>query len=64
VIDDAIGRIIKAGRIAGTLVNDENVERYLDLGVRFVMTGWPGWVAKGATAFLKRVAAKPTAVPR
>jgi 4-hydroxy-2-oxoheptanedioate aldolase len=64
VIDDAIGRIIKAGRIAGTLVNDENVERYLDLGVRFVMTGWPGWVAKGATAFLKQVAANPTAAPR
>jgi 2-keto-3-deoxy-L-rhamnonate aldolase RhmA len=64
VIDDAIGQIIKAGRIAGTLVNDENVERYLDQGVRFVMTGWPGWVTKGATAFLKQVAAKPTAAPR
>jgi len=64
VIDDAIGRIIKAGRIAGTLVNDENVERYLDLGVRFVMTGWPGWSPRGATAFLKQVAAKPTTAPR
>ena len=25
---------------------------------------YPGWVAKGATAFLKQVAAKPTAAPR
>jgi 4-hydroxy-2-oxoheptanedioate aldolase len=61
VIDDAIAQIIKAGRTVGTLVNDDNVGRYLDLGVRFVMTGWPAWVAKGATAFLKQVAAKPTA---
>jgi 4-hydroxy-2-oxoheptanedioate aldolase len=64
VIDGAIKQIIDAGRTAGTLVNDDNVERYLDQGVRFVMTGWPAWVAKGATAFLKQVAAKPTAVPR
>jgi 4-hydroxy-2-oxoheptanedioate aldolase len=64
VIDESIMQIVNAGRRAGTLVNDENVERYLALGVRFVMTGWPSWVAKGATAFLKQVAAKPTAAPR
>jgi 2-keto-3-deoxy-L-rhamnonate aldolase RhmA len=64
VIDEAITQIVNAGRTAGTLVNDENVERYLDLGVRFVMTGWPIWVVKGATAFLTQVAGKPTAAPR
>ena len=58
VIDEAIAQIVNAGRTAGTLVNDANVERYLDLGVRFVMTGWPAWVVKGATAFLQQVAAK------
>jgi 2-keto-3-deoxy-L-rhamnonate aldolase RhmA len=64
VIDEAITQIVTAGRTAGTLVNDENVERYLELGVRFVMNSWTGWVAKGATAYLKQVAAKPSAAPR
>jgi 2-keto-3-deoxy-L-rhamnonate aldolase RhmA len=64
VIDEAITQIVKAGRTAGTLVNDDNVERYLDLGVRFVMNSWTGWVAKGATAYLKQVAAKATPVLR
>jgi 2-keto-3-deoxy-L-rhamnonate aldolase RhmA len=58
VIDQAIAQIVNAGRIAGTLVNDENVERYLDLGVRFVMNSWNGWVAKGAQTYLGKVAAK------
>jgi 4-hydroxy-2-oxoheptanedioate aldolase len=58
VIDESIAQIVKAGRTAGTLVNDDNVERYLDLGVRFVMNGWTGWVAKGAQTYLGKVAAK------
>jgi 4-hydroxy-2-oxoheptanedioate aldolase len=61
VIDEAIGQIVKSGRIAGTLVNDENVERYLDLGVRFIMNGWPGWVVKGANTYLSKVTAKASA---
>jgi 4-hydroxy-2-oxoheptanedioate aldolase len=64
VIDEAIGQIITAGRTAGTLVNDENVERYLDLGVRLVMNGWPGWVVKGANTYLSKVAAKASAAAR
>jgi 4-hydroxy-2-oxoheptanedioate aldolase len=58
VIDQAITQIVNAGRAAGTLVNDDNVERYLDLGVRFVMNSWNGWVAKGAQTYLGKVAAK------
>lgn len=50
-IDDAIARIVRAGRIAGTLVTDENRERYLDQGVRFTMTSWLPWLVRGATAF-------------
>jgi 4-hydroxy-2-oxoheptanedioate aldolase len=64
VIDEAIAQIVNVGRTAGTLVNDANVERYIDLGVRFVMTGWPAWVVKGATAFLKQVAAKSSTASR
>ena len=44
-IDDAIAKILSAGRVAGTLVNDDNLSRYVDYGVRFVMTSWNGWVA-------------------
>jgi len=62
VIDQAISQIVKVGRVAGTLVNDENVERYLDLGVRFVMNSWNGWVAKGAQTYLGKVSAKASAV--
>jgi 4-hydroxy-2-oxoheptanedioate aldolase len=64
VIDEAIRQIIEAGRVAGTLVNDDNVGRYLDLGVRFVMNSWNGWVTKGATAYLKQIAGKATTAPR
>ena len=54
-IDDAISRIVSAGRVAGTLVNDENVTRYLEQGARFTMTSWNAWVARGASSFLDKV---------
>ena len=55
-IDDAISRIVSAGRVAGTLVNDENVARYLEQGARFTMTSWNAWVARGAASFLEKAA--------
>lgn len=61
VIDRALAQIIAAGRTAGTLVNDDNVERYLDAGVRFLMTGWTNWVAQGARAYLRKIAARDKA---
>ena len=58
VIETALAQILAAGRTAGTLVNDENVEHYLAAGVRFFMTGWTNWVAQGARAYVQKVAAK------
>ena len=55
-IDQAIEKIISAGRTAGTLVNDENVERYVDLGVKFLLTSFNGWLAKGSSEFLNKIA--------
>jgi 2-keto-3-deoxy-L-rhamnonate aldolase RhmA len=55
-IDRALAQIIEAGRVAGTLVNNDNVERYIDAGVRFVMTSWTSWVAQGAKTFLQKAA--------
>jgi 2-keto-3-deoxy-L-rhamnonate aldolase RhmA len=53
-IDDALARIVSAGRTAGTLVNDDNISSYIDKGARFLMTSWNGWVARGAAQFLKK----------
>lgn len=60
-IDRAIAQIVAAGRTAGTLVNDHNVERYFDMGVRFFMTAWTNWVAQGAKAYLQKVTTKAQA---
>ena len=54
-IDESIARIIAAGRVPGTLANDENISDYLAKGVKFVMTSWNAWVARGAGAFLAKV---------
>ena len=56
-IDATIARIVSSGRTAGTLVNDQNIGSYVDKGVRFVMTSWNAWVAKGAADFLAKAAA-------
>src|SRR5919109_3161948 len=50
-IDRALRQIVEAGRTAGTLLTDETRDRYMDLGVRFALTGWLQWVAKGAAGF-------------
>ena len=58
VIDRAIARIVKSGRVAGALVNDANVEATLDKGVRFVGTSWTNWIGAGARGFMAKVTAK------
>ena len=59
-IDDALSRIVSAGRTAGTLVNESNLVSYVDKGARFLMTSWNAWVAKGAAEFLGKVASAKT----
>jgi len=61
VIDRTLAQITAAGKVAGTLVNDQDVERYVDAGVRFFLTPWTNWVAQGARAYLRRVAARQAA---
>jgi 4-hydroxy-2-oxoheptanedioate aldolase len=56
-IDEALGKIVNAGRTPGTLVNDGNIERYLGMGVKFTMTSWNGWVTRGAGEFIRKVSA-------
>ena len=54
-IDEAIAKITGAGKVAGTLVNDGNVEAYKQKGVQFLMTPWVSWVAQGGADFVKKV---------
>ncbi len=56
-IDDAIARITAAGRVAGTLVNDDNIAAYVSKGVRFTMTSWNAWLVRGASEFLRKATA-------
>ena len=53
-IDQAIAKITSAGKVAGTLVNDGNLETYAEKGVQFMMTSWNGWVATGAAEFVNK----------
>ena len=56
-IDGAITKIVQAGRVAGTLVNPGNVERYTRLGVRLVMASFFPWIEAGTKDLLQRAAA-------
>jgi 4-hydroxy-2-oxoheptanedioate aldolase len=56
-IDQALTQILAAGKTAGTLVNDANIEKYVAAGVRFFLTPWTNWVMQGAKAYLDKVAA-------
>ena len=54
-IDSAILTIIGANKNAGTLVNDDNVSKYVELGAKFLMTSFDPWVKYGAKRFLNTV---------
>jgi 4-hydroxy-2-oxoheptanedioate aldolase len=58
VMDKAIADIVKSGRVAGTLANDDTVESAIDAGVRAISVSWSNWLAAGARGFLGKVAAK------
>jgi 4-hydroxy-2-oxoheptanedioate aldolase len=56
-VDRAIATIVGAGRVAGTLVNAGNVERYTRMGVRAVMTSFFPWIQAGAQDLIARASA-------
>ena len=55
-VDKAITKIVQSRRVAGTLVNSGNVERYTRLGVRAVMTSFFPWIQAGAKDLIERAA--------
>ena len=50
-IEDALRRIVAAGRTAGTLAMNGNAGDFAELGVRFFFTVTSPWVAAGADSF-------------
>ena len=56
-LESAIGTIVDAGRIAGTLVNDDNLDKFLTMGVRCVGVPWQQWLKQSSGAFLARISA-------
>ena len=55
VVDDAIERIIAAGRVAGSLASIETAEAVIEKGARMLLTNWDPWVAAGAHTYLDKV---------
>ncbi len=53
-IADTLARIQAAGRTAGSLASNENVEEYASAGVRFLLTTVKPWIAAGAAEFIDR----------
>ena len=50
-IEDSIRRIVAAGKVAGTLTDNDDVADYVAMGVRFVLTATKGWLQAGAAGF-------------
>ena len=53
-LDDSFNRIISSGKTAGTLANDENVEKFVDMGVRVISVGIYDWLGKGSRNFIDK----------
>ena len=51
--DGALQKISRSGRVAGTLTNNGNVTRFVNLGVRFLMVSAGSWIDAGAAAYRK-----------
>ncbi len=55
-INDSLARIIDSGRNAGALATNENVAGYVEMGVRFFMTGAGPWIDAGFKQFIANAA--------
>ena len=56
VVDRAIQQIVDADKVAGSLVDDSNVEALIEKGLRFLAPDWPEWIIGGSRNFLNTVA--------
>jgi len=54
-INDALSRIVASGRTAGTLVSNENVAKYVEMGVKFFLTNIGPWIQAGFAQYQANV---------
>ena len=59
VVDASIATILEAGKVAGALTNDANLDATLAKGVRFIGTSWDSWIGSAAKRFTDRAHAGP-----
>ena len=50
-IEDSLKRIIKSGRTAATLANQENVREFVQMGVQIISVSIGAWLTEGASKF-------------
>ena len=58
VVAKALQQITAAGRVAGSLANEQTLARDIELGARFFMTSFDPWIKAGAQDYLAKVKAK------
>jgi len=56
IVDECIAKCVAAGKVAGCLVNDDDVGDYIEKGARYFQMGWQSWVSRGAMGYLAKVA--------
>ena len=52
----AIEQIAAAGKVAGGVMAEQDLQKYIELGVRFTKVSPRKWAAEGAKAFVKKLA--------
>ena len=57
VVDGALKKITAAGKTAGTLVSENTLPHYIDVGARFFSFSWLPWLSDGAEGILEAVEA-------
>ena len=53
-IDGALAKIVKSGKIAGTLITDNNIGHYREIGVRLFAAPVQKWISDGIENLVKK----------
>jgi 4-hydroxy-2-oxoheptanedioate aldolase len=61
VVQQALTQIVAAGRVAGSLGTEPLVGQYINLGARFFLVNYDGWIKAGASQYLSKLAGLTTA---
>ena len=57
VVEESFRQIVAAGRVAGAIGAEDDLERYTKLGVRFFLLSFDSWIQAGAVQYQAKVEA-------